>query len=336
MSKQANPALIGTFVIGAIILVITAILVVGNIRLNRESYRCVLYFNGSLHGLDVGAPVTYRGVSIGKVGAIEITFDHKDNNYHIPVYVDINGDGARLQDNYREAGFENPEEFFESLVHSGLQAKLKMNSLVTGKLYIEFTFGPKPPKTPIIRRNGYLQIPTAPSGLEQFTQAMESLPIQKLVDKTLSALNGIDTLVNDPDLRNGIASLNNAMTHIDALIARADKRLTTLTPKINQLLEDFSAAAVTTRETLNQTRDDLHPAIKDMRATLSRVSVAADSLISTLDNVNTITDENTELPYQLTLTLTEVRKAARSIGDFADYLQRHPNSLLVGPEEENK
>ncbi len=247
MSKHANPALVGTFVIGAITLVIASILVVGNIRLNRESYRCVLYFNGSLHGLDVGAPVTYRGVSIGKVGAIEIAFDRKDNNYHIPVYVEINGDGARLQDNYREAGFEDPEEFFESLVQNGLQAKLKMNSLVTGKLYIEFTFSEKKTEIPLIRKNGFLLIPTVPSGLEQFTQAMESLPVKQLVDKTLSALSGIDTLVNDPELRNGIAALSNTMTHVDGLVTGAEKKLAALNPQISQLLEDFSAVATANR-----------------------------------------------------------------------------------------
>ncbi len=336
MSKKANPALIGTFVIGAIFLVIAAILVLGNLKFNKESYRCVLYFNGSLHGLDVGAPVTYRGVRIGQVGSIEILFDRKEKNYHIPVYVDINGNGARLQDNYREAGFDNPEDFFESLIHRGLQAKLKMSSLITGKLYIEFTFDPESTNAPIIRQGEYLQIPTAPSGLEQFTQAIESLPLKKLMDRSMSVLNGMDKFINDPDLHNSVASFNTAVVHFDGLVAGVDKQLASLDPEISRLLADLSSLTANAEKMLSETNRELQPTIKDMRKTLARVSLAADRLVTTLDSADTMAAENSELPYQLGLTLAEVRKAARAMRDFADYLQRHPNALLVGPEEDGK
>ncbi|HHB77541.1 MAG TPA: MCE family protein, partial [Desulfobulbus sp.] len=89
MSKQGNPTLIGSFVIGAIGITVFALLTVGNLTFTEKTSRCVLYFQGSLHGLNIGAPVTYRGVTIGKVGKIAIDFNQEKNRYTIPVYIDI-------------------------------------------------------------------------------------------------------------------------------------------------------------------------------------------------------------------------------------------------------
>ena len=339
MSKKANPAVVGTFVIGSIILVIAAILYLGNLQLNKESYRCVLFFEGSLHGLDLGAPVTYRGVKIGTVSSIEIFFDKRDKNYHIPVYIDIDGSGSHLQENYLEAGFAKPEDFFESLITKGLQAKLRLSSLITGKLYIEFTFNPEAADTEILYKDAYLRIPTAPSGLEQISQAVESLPIKDLMDKSMAVLDGFEKFINNPALQTGVDTLNSTVTDFDDLVNRVDKQLAALDPKITQLFADFSNLMANTDRTISEisgTNKKLQPAISDMRKTLTDISTAADRLVTTLDTIRIMAEENKEIPFQLTTTLDEVRKTARAMGDFADYLQLHPQALLIGPDEENQ
>ena len=89
MSKKANPTLVGTFVLIAIALTVAAIIIIGNIKFKDNKFRCVAFFTGSLYGLDIGAPVTFRGVTIGRVKEIRINFDKEQNNYIIPVHVDI-------------------------------------------------------------------------------------------------------------------------------------------------------------------------------------------------------------------------------------------------------
>ena len=336
MSKKANPALIGSFVIGAIALTIAAILILGNLRLNQESYRCVLFFNGSLHGLDVGAPVTYRGVNIGKVGAIEILFDHKDKNYHIPVYIDIEGNNTRLADNYREAGFDNPEDFFESLIRKGLQAQLKMSSLITGKLYIEFAFDPTAATKIISRQGKYLQIPTASTGLQQLTQTLETLPVKTVVDKAINVLNGLDRFINTPELKTSAKTFNQTFNHLNGLVSQVEGQLSALDPKIHTLLDDLTTLTAHADTAVTGTDKELRPTIRDMRKTLADISTAADRMVTTINNLDNAAGENRELPYQLGQTLDEVRRAARSVGDLADYLQRHPSALLTGPEEESQ
>ncbi len=336
MSKKANPVLIGSFVIGAIGLAIAAILILGNLQLNRERYRCVLFFNGSLHGLDVGAPVTYRGVKIGKVGAIEILFDRREKSYHIPVYVDIEGNGARLADNYREAGFDNPEEFFESMVRKGLQARLKMSSLITGKLYIEFTFDPTAATRTINRQGKYLQIPTASTGLQQLTQTLETLPVKTLVEKSIKVLDGLERFVNTPELQGSVKTFNQTLVHFNGLVTQAREQLSAMDPKVNSLLDDLARLTNRADTVLAGTDRELRPAIGDMRKTLADISIAADRLTTSLEALDSAAGENRELPYQLGRTLEEVRQAARSIGGLADYLRRHPSALLTGAEEESR
>ncbi len=334
MSRKADPVLVGSFVIGAILLAVGGIMVIGGLRLNQESYRCVLYFSGSLRGLDVGAPVTYRGVNIGRVAAINITFDRRKMQYRIPVYVDITGKGSRISSRYREWGFTSADDFFKSLIRRGLQARLKMESLVTGKLYIEFAFAPETAPARVIRQDGYLEIPTVPSDLEQLTQAMEELPLKELATTALSALEGIDRLVNSPDLEQGLASFNTTMRHVDSLVTDTDRRLDTLQPELSRLLADISDLAATANALLARTGKDLTPAVRDLRQTLASINRAAGTLDQTLASLNTVMATNRELPYELRQSLVEVRRAARAMRDLARYLRRHPNALLTGPGED--
>ena len=67
MNKKISPTLMGAFVVGALALLVIAIIALGSGRLFRKTYEFVLFFQGSVNGLNVGAPVKYKGVEIGSV-----------------------------------------------------------------------------------------------------------------------------------------------------------------------------------------------------------------------------------------------------------------------------
>ena len=75
--------------------------------------------------------------------------------------------------------------------------------------------------------------------------------------------------------------------------------------------------------------DDLHKAIGDLDQTLV-------SGRSTLDNANKLVEPDSTLTTDLSNTLQEVTRAARSLRVLADYLERHPEALIRGKTEEKK
>ena len=89
MSKPANKRLIGIFVLGAIALLVIAIVVLGSGKFFRKTFKAVCFFEGSVGGLNVGAPVVFNGVRIGEVTDVVLRYDTRDLTATIPVYIEI-------------------------------------------------------------------------------------------------------------------------------------------------------------------------------------------------------------------------------------------------------
>ena len=86
---DAKPAVVGGFVLGGLVLSVVGILLVAGTHLFSHEVHAVVYFQGSVAGLEVGAPVTFRGVSVGSVTRIGLDLNLKDLSAHIPVYLDL-------------------------------------------------------------------------------------------------------------------------------------------------------------------------------------------------------------------------------------------------------
>src|SRR3546814_1282947 len=119
MSGKANPKLIGGFVVGAIAILVVALVVFGGGRLFQDERRVVAYFEGSVAGLQVGAPVTFRGVPLGAVTEILLRFDDRSMTALIPVYMEL--DRSRIS--YAD-GAAPERELSDVLVEHGLRARL--------------------------------------------------------------------------------------------------------------------------------------------------------------------------------------------------------------------
>ena len=89
MSKRASPTVIGAFVVGAAILAVAGVAYFGGGKFLAKTTAYVAFFDGSLKGLNIGAPVTFRGVRIGTVTNIVVRFDSVDQSIRIPVYFEL-------------------------------------------------------------------------------------------------------------------------------------------------------------------------------------------------------------------------------------------------------
>ncbi len=89
MSKQANKTMIGVFVLGAIGLALVAVVLLGSGKFFTKTYVAVCYFEGSVGGLNIGAPVVFRGVKVGSVRDVVLRYDPGKLTIQIPVFIEI-------------------------------------------------------------------------------------------------------------------------------------------------------------------------------------------------------------------------------------------------------
>src|SRR4030095_1427639 len=139
MNKKISPTLIGAFVVGALSLLVVAVIALGSGRLFRQTREFVLYFDNSVNGLRVGAPVKFKGVEIGSVKDIRLQLEEGGEINKIPVIIEIDlkkltARGATI------APAVDREAFNTFIVDRGLRGQLEMESLVTGLLYVALDF----------------------------------------------------------------------------------------------------------------------------------------------------------------------------------------------------
>ncbi|MDD2462408.1 MAG: MlaD family protein [Desulfobulbus sp.] len=334
MSKKANPTMIGAFVLVALTIAIAAIIVLGKIKLRDDRFRCVAYFTGSLYGLDVGAPVTFRGVSIGRVNAVQINFDKGQNDYLIPVVIDIekttNLSGIRAD----EWNMEAVHATLTQMIGKGLRAQLKITSFLTGKLYIDLAVYPENVAIFRGKNSDILEIPTMPSGLEQMTQKIESLPLSEILNKATIALDGINSILNSEETRHTISSADTTLVQLNTLLAHVDQQFPEIAAELKKGLSKISQVADSANGLLKNADKRLPHLNDEVRQLLTGLNTAAASLTRTLDNLQQMTDKDSLFVYQMEASLREIEQAAVSIKEVSNFLQQNPNALVFGSKEE--
>ena len=296
MSRKASSTTIGIFVLGAFLLLVIGVMVFGSGELLSRKIPWVLYFDESIKGLRIGAPVAFRGVKIGSVKEITVTFDVRDNSIRTPVYIEIEPDRiTKIGQQPQEEKFTDRilDAIFEmelttrdhrrnalDLIQRGLRARLVMQSFVTGQLAIGLDFYPDTPITLHKYQDPYPEFPTIPTSFEEITSTLEDIPLEDLVNGILRAVKGIERLVNAPELLDSIRALKGTMEHIQGLSETLDTRVVSLTESVEQTLEAARGALDQAEKTLamkegpsGELASDLHDTLESTRAAMDQAQV---------------------------------------------------------------
>src|SRR5216117_1302690 len=135
MSKKANPTTIGLFFVIGLVLGVAGLIIFSSGALFRPQHKDILYFNASLKGLNPGAPVKFRGVTIGSVVEILIRHNQDRNDFSMPVVIAIDKKLAQSKsDDQLEIGSQSK---LDLLIRQGFRGRLDAESLVTGVLYVD-------------------------------------------------------------------------------------------------------------------------------------------------------------------------------------------------------
>jgi len=264
-----------------------------------------------VNGLSVGAPVKFRGVQVGSVTSILLSLPGMTlPDLRIPVFFDIDRDTI-----LKLGAMVNPADpsALAALIDQGLRAQLQLESLVTGVLFVELDLFPNSQATLFLPKNsGYLEIPTMPTLLQEASQTaadivakLRDADIDGLVNSLRDAARGVSDLAESPELRQTLVAIRDALT--------------------------------TTRETLVEVKPRIAPlagrfdsGVARLETTLERLDQTLGSVKASLGSFDNLVDPQAPLVFQLTTTLADLAEAARSIRQFADYLDRNPNALLTG------
>jgi paraquat-inducible protein B len=318
MAKQANRTMIGVFVVLAVIMLAASLVIFGSGKFSayfQKRQKFVLYFDESLKGLDVGAPVLFQGVPVGSVTSMVIYFDVVKLQTRIPVLIDFDPEKFKVGGPENRKLLRNPRIFMPKLVEKGLRAELTMQSLITGKLMIELDFHPN---TPLILNNynkNYIEIATIPSTTSKLARALDKLDLEAVQKKLESALEGIAKLTNNPDLAASIKHLKETLRDARKLINRVDRQVDPLADDVKKTAKDLGKLA---------------------RNLDSRVGGVAEGLNKTMSAARGVLSEDSPLIVELQDTLQEISAVSRSLRQLADYLEEHPESLIRGKGKPGK
>ncbi len=261
----------------------------------------LVYFNGSVRGLSVGAPVEFRGIQIGQVVSVSLELDTAGKT-KIPVIIDLEPQRFLSPTQWQalKASLETRQNLspgapiMEKLVAAGMRAQLQTGSLLTGQLFVNLDYFPDSPRAELIYGGQYPQIPTVPTVLDEFQKTaadvldnLKKIPLDKIANELAATLQNANRLISDPDVKSTLRSLDAVLKDMQKLTQTTDRQIVSL--------------AATTEKTLG-------------------------SLRTTLQSV----EPGTPMVVDLANTLEELAGAARSIRALTGYLERHPEALIRG------
>jgi len=344
MSKQANKTVIGIFVVVAIALVVAAVLILGSGKFFKTTYRAVCYFEGSVGGLNIGAPVVFRGVKIGTVTDVLLRGDPSTWTFTIPVYIEVEPDKVTV------AGYRPKKtgENLKTLIDRGLKATLEMQSIVTGQMQVGLDLYPDRPAKFVAEDKRVPEIPTIPTPMQELAKKIQKLPIDEIFEKLRSTLDSIDKVVSSPEIPEAIRSVNLALGDVRKLVKNVDGQVEPLVSNLNETLKDVRGLVQNADAKVTGLASTLDGAVTDVRGLVTNVDnrigpltasiegtlkSVDDTLIvaqTAMEKIEGTVGEDATLVYQLNKTLEEMQGLARSIRILADSLERRPETLIRG------
>jgi len=311
----------------------------------------VAYFSGSVKGLNVGAPVMFRGVQIGQVTGISLRFYERTDSFSIPVMITLypkNIIGIGFQASSKEKA-----RLWNKFLQEGLRAQLQLQSLVTGQLFVQLDFQKNTP----LRLHGLKEldlgpevreIPTVESQLQALGKQIEQIPLDQIAADVNASIAGINKLVNSPELKGSLQYFKQTLQEANDLIHHVDQNVDPLFAKIDQsladaqsLIHDVNRQVAPLSDSFKDTSDEarklfsnvnrrIGPVQEDLQQTTAKLRSAITSAESAINEIDGMVAEGSDLRYYIDNFLKEITLAARSVRALADYLERNPDALLRG------
>lgn len=274
----------------------------------------VLYFDGSVSGLSVGANVEFKGIKVGSVRDISLEIDEANQKYYIPVQIDIEPQRIKLTDDGKKIRSvletrELRQKIIKDLIQRGLKAKLKNSNFLTGALIVDLDLIPDKPAVYVSSSGRVPEIPTVPADLDEITSSvaqlmakLDKLPIERLGKSLTGTVEGLEKFINSGELQRTIEEYRKLAVSVRVVAQNIDTK---------------------TLPNIGKTIDSVREAIAKIDETLA----SAETMFA---SVNGLIADGSPFKYDLMNMLQELSAASRAVRSLADFLERNPSSLISG------
>ena len=263
----------------------------------------VTYFQGPVHGLKAGTPVTMKGVQVGHVRDVRLRYVPQTASLETPVAIEI--DPSLLQIDVKNAASREQvravmNDALAKLVQKGMRATLNTSLVLPGASGVSLDFVAPPGTGRLVTSVDPPIIPAGtPSGgidsalasLNDIAARIQKLPIEEIAGNLRNATAQVDKIVHDPALSESLQRLNRSMADVEKVTSTA--------------------------------RDNVGPIVSSLRnaaASAQDAAARAQQMLATAPRQD----------YDLGNLVKELTRAAESVRGLADYLQENPDALLKG------
>ena len=329
MSAQTHPRAVGVFVLVAVTLLLSAVVLLSSRGWFVETERFSVFFPGSVRGLGRGATVSFRGVRVGEVVDVRaILTDQPDPLVQIEVVLEFRHDVVEVPEGreFPFAGLQG-QAFADELIRRGLRARMLSASLLTGQRYIELDFAPEDPARLAGLQPRYPELPTTPTAFEKlgeqaedFFEKLAELPLGEMLEDVRTVIQSTREIIDSEELHGAFSAADRSMAQLEATMKEAQKTL----DGVDALAETLSAEA-------KSTGDEARASLAEMQAAFDETQTALRTLEQTLRAA-----DDTRL--EASRSLSELGETLRVMRNLAEYIQTHPEAFVFGKsraEEEN-
>lgn len=302
MSQKPNYFKIGLFVIAGTLVLAIAIIIFGGGKYFEETYILETYFEQSVQGLDVGAPIKFQGVQVGNISEIGFVFeDYKTSYQYVLVRSKIIKRTRKnstfslfIDDNDRELGMKK-------MIEKGLRLQLASQG-ITGVAFLNAVYldPEKHPPLSIDWKPKYLYVPSAQGTIEQITQSIE-----KLTD----SIGNIDFKDISDDVKKLLTTLNLTVQEAD---------IPKLSKKLQSTLETLDKTVAGAGKTINS---------KEVKQTLTNVAETTEEFRNALKRTARLLESRED---NLTITLKNIQRISEELSEFIGTVKKYPSWVLFG------
>jgi paraquat-inducible protein B len=328
VKTKVSPAAVGIFVIGALALGLIGLLSFGSLSLFSKPHRFMVYFDESIHGLDLGSPVKLRGVRVGRVVDLAVNYDDAANKSVVAVTCELTRNVITDEKGVTQK-IAGPADI-QTMVDHGLRAQLGVLGLATGLLFVELDFedhdhAPAPKPDPAQK---YVVIPAMASAISQY---------QASISEILSDLRKVDFAGISRDTKNLLATANRKLGEADVKglsdkVGAAAEAVTTFinSPEAKQTFLNLNAALTDLRVVLARIDGNVGPISAELKQTLADAQAALKSLDATATTTQRFIAAQGSVGDEATSALRQLADAAAALERLSDAITRNPSSLIVG------